>query len=36
MKSFIFEASPGRVVFGVGSLSSLGREIELLGAHKVL
>jgi maleylacetate reductase len=36
MKSFIFEASPGRVVFGAGALDHLPREIEQLGARRAL
>lgn len=36
MKSFIFEASPGRVVFGTGALDQLPREIERLGARRAL
>ncbi|WGS19866.1 MULTISPECIES: maleylacetate reductase [unclassified Bradyrhizobium] len=36
MKSFIFEASPGRVVFGAGALDHLAFEIELLGARRAL
>jgi alcohol dehydrogenase class IV len=36
MKSFIFEASPGRVVFGAGALDHLPREIEHLGARRAL
>ncbi|MDQ1506606.1 MAG: maleylacetate reductase, partial [Actinomycetota bacterium] len=36
MKSFIHEALPVRVVFGVGSLASVGEETERLGASRVL
>jgi len=36
MESFIYEASPGRVVFGVGALDHLPREIEQLGARRAL
>jgi maleylacetate reductase len=36
MKPFIYTAQPARVVFGVGSLAQLGREIEALGAKKAL
>ena len=36
MKSFIYEASPGRVVFGAGALDHLPREIEQLGARRAL
>ena len=34
MQSFIFEALPGRVVFGAGALDQLPREIEKLGAQR--
>jgi maleylacetate reductase len=36
MKSFIYEAPPGRVVFGVGALDCLTREIEQLGARRAV
>ncbi len=36
MKSFTYNGQPARVVFGVGSLQHLGREIEALGAKKAL
>jgi maleylacetate reductase len=36
MRSFVYSANPARVVFGVGALAHLGREIELLGANKAL
>ena len=36
MKSFIFEASPGRVVFGPNAVDHLPREIEQLGARRAL
>jgi maleylacetate reductase len=36
MKSFVFAASPGRVVFGPGTLDHLPREIEQLGAKRAL
>ena len=36
MKSFVYNGQPGRVVFGPGSLSQLGREIEALGARRAL
>jgi alcohol dehydrogenase class IV len=36
MKSFVYNAQAGRVVFGAGSLQHLGREIEALGARKAL
>jgi maleylacetate reductase len=36
LKDFIYNAQAARVVFGAGSLSQLGREIEALGAKKAL
>lgn len=33
---FVYDQLPGRVVFGVGALDSVAREIELLGAQKAL
>ena len=36
MKNFIYTANPSRVVFGVGALQYLAREIELLGARRAL
>jgi alcohol dehydrogenase class IV len=36
MKPFVYQANPSRVVFGVGALRDLGREIEWLGAHRAL
>ncbi|TWB87755.1 iron-containing alcohol dehydrogenase-like protein [Bradyrhizobium macuxiense] len=36
MRDFVFHAQPSRVVFGVGSLRYLEREIDLLGAHRAL
>jgi maleylacetate reductase len=36
MKSFVYRGQAGKVVFGPGSLSQLGAEIEALGAHKAL
>jgi maleylacetate reductase len=36
MNSFVFEALPGRVVFGSGALDQLPREIEQLGARRAL
>jgi len=36
MKSFVYNGQPGRVVFGAGALSQLGREIEALGARRAL
>jgi maleylacetate reductase len=34
MKSFVFEASPGRVVFGANAVDHLPREVEQLGARR--
>ena len=36
MKSFIFEASPARVVFGLHAVDHLPREVEQLGACRAL
>jgi maleylacetate reductase len=36
MNPFTYAAQPSRVIFGAGSLSQLGREIELLGAKRAL
>src|SRR5947209_11414068 len=36
MRSFSYNQLPGRVVFGVGALDHLQREIELLGATRAL
>jgi maleylacetate reductase len=36
IRSFVYNSQPGRVVFGGGSLSQLGREIEALGARRAL
>src|SRR5215218_4294711 len=36
MRSFTYNGQPGRVVFGAGSLSQLGKEIEALGARRAL
>ncbi|MBV8744853.1 MAG: maleylacetate reductase [Xanthobacteraceae bacterium] len=36
MRSFTYTQLPGRVVFGVGALDHLPREIELLGASRAL
>ena len=36
MRSFVFGGLPGRVVFGVGSVSKLKDEVEALGAKRVL
>ncbi|MDQ3929880.1 MAG: iron-containing alcohol dehydrogenase, partial [Chloroflexota bacterium] len=36
MLSFTYQGLPCRVVFGVGSLESLGQEVERLGANRVL
>jgi alcohol dehydrogenase class IV len=36
VRSFSYTSHPGRVVFGAGSLSQLGAEIERLGAQRAL
>lgn len=36
MKSFAFDAYPGRVVFGAGAINHLLREVERLGANRAL
>ena len=36
MTPFVYEALPGRVVFGAGSRASIGKELALLGARRVL
>jgi maleylacetate reductase len=36
MKPFVYNGQPGRVVFGAGALSQLGKEIETLGARRAL
>jgi maleylacetate reductase len=36
MQAFIYDALPSRVIFGVGSLEQLPREVEHLGAHRAL
>ena len=36
MNNFTYTANPSRVVFGVGALQHLAREIELLGARRAL
>jgi maleylacetate reductase len=36
MRSFIFEASPGRVVFGLNAVDHLPHEVEQLGAQRAL
>ncbi|KAJ7230445.1 iron-containing alcohol dehydrogenase [Mycena pura] len=36
MQSFVYNALPGRVVFGRGSLSQVGQEIKGLGCSKAL
>lgn len=36
MQVFAYTSNPARVVFGAGSLQYLGREIDALGARKVL
>jgi maleylacetate reductase len=34
--AFVYDALPGRVVFGVGSVEDLGQEVDRLGAGRVL
>ena len=34
--AFVYDALPGRVVFGVGSVEHLGEEVDRLGAGRVL
>lgn len=36
MREFVYDALPGRVVFGVGSLDRLAEEVERLGVAKAL
>ena len=36
MAHFTYSAAPSRVVFGAGSLQQLGREVDALGARRVL
>jgi maleylacetate reductase len=36
VKSFTYDAVPGRVVFGAGSRASLAAELDILGARRVL
>jgi len=36
MKSFVFDALPGRVVFGLGSIELLPEELDRIGARGVL
>ncbi len=36
MNPFVYVAQPSRVIFGAGSVSQLGREIERLGAKRAL
>ncbi|MBE7366640.1 maleylacetate reductase [Ramlibacter pallidus] len=36
MRAFVYSGQPGRVVFGPGTLSQLGREIQALGARRAL
>jgi len=36
MRSFVYDAQPGRVVFGAGSLAGLADEVATLGAEKAL
>ncbi|HEY4789725.1 MAG TPA: iron-containing alcohol dehydrogenase, partial [Actinomycetes bacterium] len=34
--AFVYDALPGRVVFGVGSVAQLGEEVDRLGGRRVL
>jgi maleylacetate reductase len=36
LASFTYDALPGRVVFGVGSVERLGEEVDRFGAHRAL
>ena len=36
IKNFVYHGQAGRVVFGLGALQHLGREIELMGAKRAL
>ena len=36
MESFVYNGLPSRVIFGVGSLDQLDREIGLLGATRAI
>jgi maleylacetate reductase len=36
MRGFTYDALPGRIVFGVGSIAGLAEEVERLGASRVL
>ena len=36
MKSFLYEAQPSRVIFGVGSLNEVSTEIKALGSKKAM
>lgn len=36
METFVYNANPGRVIFGAGSLCRLRAEVERLGLHRVL
>lgn len=36
MRNFVYNGQPGRVVFGAGALTQLGKEIEALGAQRAL
>jgi maleylacetate reductase len=36
VRSFVYNANPGRVIFGEGSLSRLPAEVERLGLHRIL
>ena len=36
MDPFVYDALPGRVVFGVGTFSQVAAEVERLGGHRIL
>jgi alcohol dehydrogenase class IV len=36
MRDFVYDALPGRVVFGVGALDRVGEEVDRLGGRRVL
>ncbi|HVZ61982.1 MAG TPA: maleylacetate reductase [Terriglobales bacterium] len=36
MRSFVYDQAPSRVIFGVGSLDQLSKEVERLGARRAI
>ena len=34
MKTFLYEAQPSRVIFGIGSLNEVSTEINALGSKR--